>query len=129
MPSSWSRLTLLFAVAWALGAAAFIAGLERPHFRDLHDLGRWQGARTAARLVEQSGESELVILVTPHLGKPLPKDQIRLPTDDFIEPNATEFYLFGRIEGKAPPVIPPAGSAPSARNVGGVEGGFGQSVQ
>jgi pilus assembly protein CpaC len=77
----------------------------------------------------QSGESELVILVTPHLAKPLPKDQIRLPTDDFIEPNATEFYLFGRIEGKAPPVIPPAGSAPSARNVGGVEGGFGQSVQ
>ena len=30
MPSSWSRLTLLLAVAWALGAAAFIAGLERP---------------------------------------------------------------------------------------------------
>jgi hypothetical protein len=58
----------------------------------------------------------------------MPKDQIRLPTDDFIEPNATEFYLFGRIEGKAPEVIAPVGTAPSARN-GGVEGGFGQSVE
>jgi pilus assembly protein CpaC len=76
----------------------------------------------------QKGESELVILVTPHLARPMPKDQIRLPTDDFIEPNATEFYLFGRIEGKAPEVIAPVGTAPSARN-GGVEGGFGQSVE
>ena len=76
----------------------------------------------------QKGESELVILVTPHLARPIPKDQIRLPTDDFIEPNATEFYLFGRIEGKAPEAVPPQGNQPSARN-GGVEGGFGQSVE
>ena len=34
------------------------------------------------------GETELVILVTPRLARPIPKDQIRLPTDDFIEPNA-----------------------------------------
>ena len=76
----------------------------------------------------QKGESELVILVTPHLARPIPKDQIRLPTDDFIEPNLTEFYLFGRIEGKAPEAVPPQGNQPSARN-GGVEGGFGQSVE
>ncbi|HET7925728.1 MAG TPA: type II and III secretion system protein family protein [Rhodanobacteraceae bacterium] len=76
----------------------------------------------------QKGESELVILVTPHLAQPLPKDRIRLPTDDFIEPNATEFYLFGRIEGKPPEVVPPSGTEPSARN-GGVEGGFGQSIE
>jgi len=30
VPSSWSRLTLLLAIAWALGAALFVAGLERP---------------------------------------------------------------------------------------------------
>jgi len=30
VPSSWSRLTLLLAVAWALGSGAFIVGLERP---------------------------------------------------------------------------------------------------
>ena len=46
------------------------------------------------------GETELVILVTPRLARPLPKDRIRLPTDDFIEPNAMEFYLLGRMEGK-----------------------------
>jgi hypothetical protein len=30
VPSSWSRLTLLLAIAWAVGAALFVAGLERP---------------------------------------------------------------------------------------------------
>jgi hypothetical protein len=30
VPSSWSRFTLLLAIAWAVGAAVFVAGLERP---------------------------------------------------------------------------------------------------
>jgi pilus assembly protein CpaC len=46
------------------------------------------------------GETELVILVTPRLAKPLPPGGIRLPTDSFIEPSDTEFYLLGRTEGK-----------------------------
>ena len=45
------------------------------------------------------GESELVIMVTPHLARPLTPDQIRLPTDYFIEPNDKDFYLLGRLEG------------------------------
>jgi len=48
------------------------------------------------------GETELVIMVTPHLAKPIAPDDIRLPTDDFVEPTMTEFYLMGRLEGKAP---------------------------
>jgi pilus assembly protein CpaC len=46
------------------------------------------------------GETELVILVTPRLAKPLPPGGVRLPTDSFVEPSDTEFYLLGRTEGK-----------------------------
>ena len=48
----------------------------------------------------QKGESELVILVTPRLAKPLDPENIRLPTDRFVEPTDVEFYLLGRTEGK-----------------------------
>lgn len=46
------------------------------------------------------GETELVILVTPRLAKPLPPGGIRLPTDSFVEPTDAEFYWLGRMEGK-----------------------------
>jgi pilus assembly protein CpaC len=52
----------------------------------------------------QKGDTELVILVTPHLAKPLPKDQIRLPTDSLVEPSDADFYFWGRMEGSAKPV-------------------------
>jgi len=45
------------------------------------------------------GDTELVILVTPHLAKPVAKNDIKLPTDSFIEPSDTDFYLWGRMEG------------------------------
>lgn len=72
------------------------------------------------------GETELVILVTPHLARPLPQDQIRLPTDDFIEPNAKDFYLLGRMEGKRRD----NGGAPTTNaHGGGVESRFGQTIE
>jgi pilus assembly protein CpaC len=49
-----------------------------------------------------NNESELVIIVTPHLAKPMREEDIILPTDNFIEPTDTDFYLFGRLEGRAP---------------------------
>jgi pilus assembly protein CpaC len=45
------------------------------------------------------GETELVILVTPHLAKPIAPDKIKLPTDNFVDPSDTDFYLLGRMEG------------------------------
>ncbi|WP_459682951.1 type II and III secretion system protein family protein [Vibrio comitans] len=42
-----------------------------------------------------SGETELVILVTPRLAKPINRDKIALPTDAFVEPTDMEFYLIG----------------------------------
>lgn len=43
----------------------------------------------------QKSETELVIIVTPHLVKPLDMNAQTLPTDYFVEPNDFEFYLLG----------------------------------
>jgi pilus assembly protein CpaC len=47
----------------------------------------------------QKNQTELVVIVTPHLVRPLGPEPHALPTDSFIEPNALEFYLLGRQEG------------------------------
>jgi len=49
----------------------------------------------------QKGQTELVIMVTPHLAKPVAPGSVRLPTDGFVEPSDSEFYLLGRIEGSS----------------------------
>jgi len=47
----------------------------------------------------QSGEQELVVLITPKLVHPLePHDCPPLPGADVFEPNDVEFYLMGRLE-------------------------------
>lgn len=43
-----------------------------------------------------SGETELVILVTPRLAKPIDRRRVTLPTDGFVSPNDVEFYLLGQ---------------------------------
>jgi pilus assembly protein CpaC len=48
----------------------------------------------------QKQETELVVLVTPHLVKPMAQGVARLPTDVHVEPNDVEFYLLGCLEGK-----------------------------
>lgn len=46
----------------------------------------------------QKSETELVIIVTPHLVKPLDMAAQTLPTDYYVEPNDFEFYLMGFAE-------------------------------
>jgi pilus assembly protein CpaC len=60
----------------------------------------------------QKGQTELVILVTPKLAKPVQPSDIRLPTDSVIDPSNVDFYLLGRMEGSAPKAKTPA-SAPT----------------
>jgi len=48
----------------------------------------------------QNDETELVILVTPHLVKPLDPDNQRMPTDYYIQPTAIDFYVWGTLEGE-----------------------------
>lgn len=49
----------------------------------------------------EKGLTELVIIVTAHLVKPLDTDRQTLPTDGFREPDDYEFYLLGLLEGQA----------------------------
>ncbi|WP_147819690.1 type II and III secretion system protein family protein [Salidesulfovibrio onnuriiensis] len=48
----------------------------------------------------QKGKTELVIIVTAHLVKPLDRDKQTLPTDGFREPDDYEFFLLGLLEGQ-----------------------------
>jgi len=51
----------------------------------------------------QKKETELIVIVTPHLVKPLDMTKQTLPTDQFIEPDDFEFYLLGHMEGEEKP--------------------------
>ncbi|UCF95253.1 MAG: type II and III secretion system protein family protein, partial [Desulfobacterales bacterium] len=51
----------------------------------------------------QNERSELLIIVTPHLVKPLDMAKQPLPTDFYIEPNDMELYLEGMLEGREKP--------------------------
>lgn len=48
----------------------------------------------------QKSETELIVIVTPHLVKPLDMAKQTLPTDSYVEPNDFELYLLGALEGK-----------------------------
>lgn len=48
----------------------------------------------------QKNETELIIIVTAHLVKPLDLAKQTLPTDYYVEPNEMEMYLLGWLQGK-----------------------------
>jgi pilus assembly protein CpaC len=66
----------------------------------------------------QKNETELIVIVTPHLVKPLDPTKQTLPTDAYIEPDDFEFYLLGNLEGKKK----------SKPTQGGLEGNFGHRL-
>ena len=65
------------------------------------------------------GETELMILITPRLAKPVDPSKITLPTDSFVEPSDADFYFLGRMEK----------SDLSSSNAGGTDSEFGHQVQ
>ena len=91
-------------VELADGQSFMIAGLLNEEVREL--AGRYPllgsvpilGALFRSTQFEKK-ETELVIIVTPTLVKPLGAGPHSLPTDHFIEPSAAEFFLFGALEG------------------------------
>ena len=44
-----------------------------------------------------SGQTELVIMVTPRLVRPFNKEGVALPTDGFVPVSDMEFYLLGKM--------------------------------
>jgi len=77
----------------------------------------------------QKNETELIIIVTPHLVKPLNLAKQTLPTDQYMEPNDFEFYLLGALEGSKK-ADRPAGpsSSPDYRRGMKLEGEFGHAM-
>jgi pilus assembly protein CpaC len=65
-----------------------------------------------------NGETELVILVTPHLAKPVDARAVRLPTERFVEPSDLDFYLLGKTKGNAPGRAVPVSLGVSEGNFG-----------
>jgi pilus assembly protein CpaC len=64
-------------------------------------------------------ETELIVIVTPHLVKPLDMAKQTMPTDQYVEPDDFEFYLLGNLEGKG---------KVKTRNGSGLEGDFGHII-
>jgi pilus assembly protein CpaC len=67
----------------------------------------------------QKDKTELMFIITPRLVRPLPP-AYALPTDAYIEPSRSEFFLEGKMEGSAPP----AAKSPSPAGAPGTAGGF-----
>lgn len=87
------------------GESFAIAGLLQDDFRDLNGQVPWLGdipiLGTLFRSVEyQQSQSELVIIVTPHLVTPTRGEALALPTDRVRLPTERELFLFGEV-GKA----------------------------
>jgi pilus assembly protein CpaC len=88
------------------GQTIAIAGLISDNLRENVDKFPGLGDVPVLGLLFTSEEflkdqSELVIFVTPKLAQPIPKDKMKLPTDNFVEPGELGFYLLGQMEGKA----------------------------
>ena len=108
------------------GQSFAIAGLLRESVRTINSKFPLLGSIPILGALFQSKsfqkeESELIIIVTPHLVKPLDLENQPLPTDFYVEPNDVEFYVFGMLEGSAKDSDPPAVS-------GELDGEFGHSI-
>jgi pilus assembly protein CpaC len=87
------------------GESFAIAGLLQDDFRDLSGQVPWLGDIPVLGALFRSSEyqraqSELVIIVTPHLVTPTRGEALALPTDRIRIPTEQELFLFGRVAGK-----------------------------
>jgi pilus assembly protein CpaC len=87
------------------GESFAIAGLLLDDFRDLNGQVPWLGdipvLGALFRSVEYSREqTELVIIVTPHLVTPTRGEALALPTDRIRPPSEKDLFLFGNVVGK-----------------------------
>ena len=71
----------------------------------------------------QKNETELVIVVTPRIVRPVRPDQITLPTDRVQAPGAMDLFLLGKTENRVP-LAPSSSPKP-----GGVDGESGHIVR
>ena len=86
------------------GESFAIAGLLQDDFRDLNGQVPWLGDIPVLGALFRSADyqrnqSELVIIVTPHLVTPTRGEAFALPTDRIRIPTEKELFLFGKTAG------------------------------
>ena len=96
-----AEATVELADGQTIGVAGLINESMREVVTKFPGLGDIPGIGALFRSQEfQKGESELLILVTPHLAKPLNPSDIQLPTDNFVEPGDFGWYFGGNLTGR-----------------------------
>jgi pilus assembly protein CpaC len=105
------------------GQSFAIAGLMRDNVRSIVSKFPILGELPIIGVLFQSKayqreETELIIIVTPRLVKPLDTAKQTLPTDFYVEPDDVEFYLMGQLEGRDR----------SKAKAGQMDGAFGHSM-
>jgi pilus assembly protein CpaC len=120
-------------VVLADGQSFAIAGLLRDDLNEvvreypvLGDIPILGGLFRSSQFLKE--ETELVMIVTPRLVKPLGPGPHSLPTDHFVEPSAFEFYLLGRLEGRAEPPPPAETVTTRPPHAAGLIGGAGHRI-
>ncbi len=88
------------------GESFAIAGLLQDDFRDINGQVPWLGDVPILGALFRSADyqrsqSELVIIITPHLVTPTRGEALALPTDRVRVPTEGELFLFGKVAGKA----------------------------
>lgn len=78
----------------------------------------------------QNQQTELVIIVTPHLVQPAPGGSLVTPADNFVPPSDSDIWLFGRIESPTSGMTPSnAANAMAINEAGGVQGAYGHIIK
>jgi pilus assembly protein CpaC len=120
------------------GQTFALAGLIQNDFRDTVNAVPLLGKLPILGALFRSSsfarqETELVILVTPRIVRPVQADSgaLAMPTDRVDEPTDAEFFLLGTAERRGPglPVLPPPGPANSINKPGGVAADHGHIVR
>ena len=88
------------------GQSFAIAGLLQDDFRDLNSQVPWLGDVPVLGALFRSADyqrnqSELVIIVTPHLVTPVSGEALALPTDRVRIPTERELFLYGKVADTA----------------------------
>jgi pilus assembly protein CpaC len=107
------------------GQSFMIAGLVKNDFAEsvnrIPGLGEIPILGALFRSSEfQNDKTELMFVITPRLVRPLPPDYA-LPTDAFIPPSRSEFFLEGKMEGTPPQPGAKAPRATDPASAGGFE--------
>jgi pilus assembly protein CpaC len=86
------------------GESFAIAGLLQDDFTDLSSQIPWLGDVPVLGALFRSAEferkqTELVIIITPHLVSPVKGQALALPTDRVKPPTESDLFLYGKVQG------------------------------